>query len=133
MKQGTITGSTSRTAKISTRGRGTYVKPPRMRHSVFVVKQALRGLAALTALHFATPAAFALPAGEAVQFGTVTFDRTTANTLNMNASDKAGVNWTSFSIAKPEAVNVTQPSTSSVMLNRVVGTDQSQIFGTLTA
>jgi filamentous hemagglutinin family protein len=134
MKQGTITRSTSRTAQLSRSSRGTYVKPPRMRHSVFVVKQALRGLAAVTALQLATPAAFALPAGEAVQFGTVTFDRTTTpNTLNMTTSNKAGVNWTSFSIAAPETVNIAQPSSSSVMLNRVVGTDQSQIFGALNA
>ena len=68
MKQDTINRSLSRTAKVSKSGRGTYVKPPRMRHSVFVVKQALRGLAALTAVHLALPA-FALPTGEQLVSG----------------------------------------------------------------
>src|SRR4051812_7267650 len=135
MKQGTITGSTSRTAKISTRGRGTYVKPPRMRHSVFVVKQALRGLAAFTAFQFATPAFAVLPTGEVKQFGDVTVARNageTVMTINQ-ASDKAGLNWQTFSIGAGNAVNVNQPTQSSVLLNRVVGSEQSQIFGALSA
>src|SRR4051812_20329561 len=134
MKQGTITGSTSRTPKISTRGRGTYVKPPRMRHSVFVVKQALRGLAALTALHFATPA-FALPTDPTPTFGTTTVTTPTPTVMNIKQDTlKAGLNWTGFSIQTGEIVNVNQTQgSSSVLLNRVTGTDQSQIFGALNA
>src|SRR3954463_12766519 len=133
MKQGTINRSTSRTAKISTRGRGTYVKPPRMRQTVFVVKQALRGLAALTALQFAAPA-FSLPTGEVLVVGNATVARPTATQMDITqTTQKAGLNWTSFSILQPEVVNVAQPNSSSVLLNRVVGSDQSQIFGALNA
>src|SRR3954463_14152667 len=105
MKQGTINRSTSRTAKISTRGRGTYVKPPRMRHSVLVVNQALRGLAAFAALQFTAPA-FALPTGEQLISGNATVARNSTNTvMDINqTTSRAGLNWQSFSIAKPETV-----------------------------
>src|ERR1044071_9388295 len=130
MKQGTITRSSGRKGQISKSGRGTYVKPPRMRQSVFVVKQALRGLAALTAVHLAAPA-FALPTGEVLVVGTATVARPTATQMDITqTTQKAGFNWTSFSIAQPETVNVAQPNSSSVLLNCVVGNSQSQIFGT---
>src|SRR3954468_3689471 len=133
MKQGTITRSTSRTAKLSTRGRGTYVNPPRMRRSVFVVKQALRGLAAFTALQFAAPA-FSLPTGGEVVSGSATISQPNTQTMNVNqGSQKAILNWQGFSIAKPETVNFQQPNSSAVALNRVVGNEQSQIYGALNA
>ena len=133
MKQGTINRISGRKAQISKSSRGTYVKPPRMRRSVFVVNQALRGLAAVTALQLTAPA-FALPTGESLQFGGATVARPTATQMDITqTTSKAGLNWTSFSIAQPETVNVLQPSSSSVLLNRVVGSDQSQIFGALNA
>ncbi len=80
------------------------------------------------------PQANSLPEGEQVVSGSATFDRTTADTLNINTpSDRLIVNYNSFSIAQPEAVNFYQPSSSSIALNRIVGGDPSSIFGTLTA
>jgi filamentous hemagglutinin family protein len=77
---------------------------------------------------------YCLPTGEQVVEGSATFDRPTADTLNVNqATDKMVANYNSFSIAAPEAVHFIQPSSSSVALNRVVGVDPSLILGTLTA
>jgi len=77
---------------------------------------------------------YALPEGESVVSGSATFDRSQADTLNVNTpSDKLIVNYNSFSIAQTETVNFNQPSSSSTVLNRVVGGDPSSIFGTLKA
>lgn len=74
----------------------------------------------------------ALPLGEQVQAGNISFERG-AQSLNMNqASQKAIVNWQSFSIATNESVRLNQP-TQGIALFRVVGSDPSQIFGNLTA
>ena len=48
-------------------------------------------------------------------------------------SQVLGVNWQSFSIGSGAAVNVVQNNANSVLLNRVVGNDSSQILGKLTA
>lgn len=76
---------------------------------------------------------YALPEGYQVQAGSAEFNQPDSNTLNISTSDKVIINYQSFSIAQPEAVNFYQPSTSSVALNRVVGQSPSEIFGTLTA
>ncbi|MDD5775104.1 MAG: filamentous hemagglutinin N-terminal domain-containing protein, partial [Candidatus Omnitrophica bacterium] len=77
---------------------------------------------------------YCLPQGEQVVEGSATFDRSQADTLNVNqATDKMIANYNSFSIAQPEAVHFIQPSSSSIALNRVTGVDPSMILGTLTA
>ena len=53
---------------------------------------------------------------------------------NINqSSQKASINWTTFSIAASETVNFNQPSVSSITLNRVVGNEKSIIDGALNA
>lgn len=78
------------------------------------------------------PQAHALPQGEEVVSGSASFERYD-NTLNVTTSDRVIINYDSFSIACPETVNFFQPSSSSVALNRVVGTEPSSIFGALNA
>jgi len=133
----TTTRSSGRTLQFSfsrPRRVTTYVKPPHLRRSVIGVKQALRGLAALTALQFATPAAFALPTGGEVVAGSATISQPSAQTMQINqGSQKAILNWQGFSIAKPETVNFQQPNASSIALNRVVGNSGSEIYGALNA
>ncbi len=78
-----------------------------------------------------TPA-YALPTGEQVKAGNASFVRD-GQTLSINQSSaQAIVNWQSFGIAADEAVNLYQPN-QGVALFRVVGSDPSQIFGSLTA
>ena len=55
------------------------------------------------------------------------------NTEIQQLTDKAIIDWQSFSIGNGESVRFFQPGTQSVILNRVVGADPSQILGTLTA
>jgi len=85
----------------------------------------------------AAPAANALPSGASVNSGSVAINSTSSsNAAVMNitqTTDKASVNWQSFNIGSAARVNVQQNSASSVLLNRVVGNDPSQIFGKLSA
>jgi filamentous hemagglutinin family protein len=97
-----------------------------------LTQQARRRVALTMLICLAFGDAYALPYGEQVQAGNVAFERG-AQFLNINqASQKAIVNWQSFSIAANEAVRLNQP-TQGVALFRVVGSDPSQIFGSLTA
>jgi filamentous hemagglutinin family protein len=48
-------------------------------------------------------------------------------------SERAAINWQSFNIGKDASVTVAQPSSSSVLLNRIGGDAPSQIFGRLSA
>ena len=78
-------------------------------------------------------AANTLPTGYNVNSGNVAVSTSGANMTIKQTTDKASVNWQSFSIGSAASVNIQQNSASSVLLNRVVGNDPSQIFGKLTA
>ena len=78
---------------------------------------------------------YALPEGESVEGGVdsslYTFDRSVPDTLTVNTSlDKLIINFNSFSIASTETVNFIS---SASILNRVTGTEASNIFGNLFA
>lgn len=76
---------------------------------------------------------WALPVGETVVSGTASFV-TTPTTMTVNqTTDKAIINYASFSIGVPETVTFIQPSGTSIALNRVTGVDPSQILGALSA
>ena len=90
-------------------------------------------LAALLAL-LPSGAAMALPSGEQVVAGQVAVSRPGAGQMLIRQQgDKGIVNWRGFSIGAGEAVRVQQPGASSVLLNRVVGGEASQILGRLQA
>ncbi|MDP8216622.1 MAG: filamentous hemagglutinin N-terminal domain-containing protein, partial [Candidatus Kaelpia imicola] len=82
---------------------------------------------------FYSTVCYALPEGYQVQAGTAEFNQPDSNTLNIDTSDRVIINYNSFSIANPEAVNFNQPGGDSVALNRVTGGSISEILGTLTA
>ena len=76
--------------------------------------------------------AMALPQGAVVSGGKVTVTQPTGTQqLITQTTQKAIVDWKSFSIASGEKVRFDQPSSSAVILNRVTGTDPSSIFGHL--
>ncbi len=78
--------------------------------------------------------AYANPQGESVVAGTATFDRSTPNTLTINTtSNNTIINYNSFSIAANESTRINQPGASSAVLNRVVGVNPSEIYGTLSS
>jgi filamentous hemagglutinin family protein len=74
------------------------------------------------------------PQGEVVVGGAAGFNRPDAATLIVNQNtDRAVINWNSFSIANGELTRFVQPSSSSAVLNRVVTANPSAIYGTLQA
>jgi filamentous hemagglutinin family protein len=79
-------------------------------------------------------AAFANPVGGVVSNGSATINTDGAGTLTITqTSTAATINWQSFSIEANEAVRFVQPGSSSVALNRVLGSDPSRILGNLSA
>jgi filamentous hemagglutinin family protein len=82
---------------------------------------------------WAAPLANALPTGGVVQPGAANIVTTNAAMTITQNSDKASIDWQSFNIGSDASVTVMQPSTHAVLLNRVVGNDPSQIFGSLSA
>ncbi len=66
-----------------------------------------------------------LPQGASVVNGQVAISKPTENSLLINASGGAIVNWQQFSIGSNGQVRFTLPSASSAVLNRVVGADAS--------
>ena len=81
----------------------------------------------------APPTANTLPTGAQVTAGTAAIS-TSGNTMNVQQStQRAAINWTNFSIGSNATVNFLQPNASAVVLNRVVGNEQSVINGALNA
>ena len=96
----------------------------------------LRGLGGVAVLWMSmVPATLrANPQGEVVVGGAAGFNRPDAATLIVNqGTDRAVINWNSFSIANGELTKFVQPSSSSAVLNRVVTANPSAIYGTLQA
>lgn len=78
--------------------------------------------------------AHANPQGANVVAGNVTIQQENATKLGITqTSNKAIVDWQSFSIGANEHTQIYMPSANSVILNRVVGQDPSSILGRLTA
>ncbi|WP_186766644.1 beta strand repeat-containing protein [Puniceibacterium confluentis] len=75
-----------------------------------------------------------LPTGASVAQGTVDVGAPVAGSLIIQQhSDRAVVNWDSFSIGQGGHVGFQQPGTGSAILNRVTGAEDSRIHGSLTA
>lgn len=74
------------------------------------------------------------PEGGTVVGGAATIVATSPTLLDiLQATDRAIIDWRSFSIGEAEHTNFSQPSTDSVALNRVIGGDLSTIAGRLSA
>jgi filamentous hemagglutinin family protein len=93
-------------------------------------------IALAVALALAAPhAVLAGPAGATVVSGQVQITQPNSQTTVVRqGSDKAIVNWTSFSIGAGESVQFQQPGANSVALNRVTSAaTPSEIYGSLSA
>ena len=74
-----------------------------------------------------------LPTQGAVVRGTVNITES-PNLMNINqGSSRAVVNWGTFDIGSAATVNFNQPSPSAVILNNVLSSNPSQIFGHMNA
>src|SRR6202142_2484820 len=93
---------------------------------------ALKGLALSLMLAFGSNV-YAGPTGGAVSAGSASITSGVGTTTINQSSQNVAINWQSFSIGQGEAVQFVQPNSSSVALNRVVGSDPSSILGSLSA
>lgn len=93
---------------------------------------ALKALCASLMLAFGSQV-YALPTGGAVAAGSATIAGTANTTTVTQSTQNVALNWQSFSIAQGETVRFVQPNSSSVALNRVLGSDPSSILGSLSA
>ena len=101
----------------------------RRRHGI-----ALRQVSLAACLAATAPAGLALPQGEVPTFGEATVSRPAPGRMDIRqTTPRAGLDWTSFSIAAGERVVVQQPSRDAVLLNRVLGDDPSLIYGSLSS
>ncbi len=102
----------------------------------------LNRIAQLTAVLLATTALVspqanaqsALPQGGSVVSGSASIAAPAGNVLNVTqSSQRAIVNWNSFSVGQQNSVNFAQPDASAAILNRVTGSTPSSIAGSLNA
>ncbi len=77
----------------------------------------------------AQPAPNARPTGGVVVAGQATISQSTATTNINQSSQNAAVNWQSFNVGSAHSVQINDPSTTSLTLNRVVGSNPSEIAG----
>ena len=93
---------------------------------------AINTLSACLLLAFSA-AAHALPTGGVVAAGAAGISSSATVTTITQTSANAVINWQSFGIGTGQTVQFIQPSSSSVALNRVLGSDPSSILGNLSA
>lgn len=77
--------------------------------------------------------AWAMPQGATVVHGQVGITQPAPGHLQVTAGNGAIINWQRFSIGPGELARFVQPSAQSAVLNRVTGTEASQLLGQLQA
>jgi len=106
----------------------------RSRHKSTPLKVALRPVAlavalALGSLHMRA-AAVDLPQGGQLAFGQAQVQTNAPGQMTITqSSQRAGLDWQSFSIGAGQSVLVQQPAANAVLVNRVLGTDPSLTSG----
>src|SRR5437667_6839612 len=86
-------------------------------------------LALSVAIAWCPDIATALPTGGQVAAGSATIGQSNPQSMRINqSSQNAIINWQNFSIAAPESVVFVQPNSSAIALNRVLGTNPSEIY-----
>src|SRR5438105_4051868 len=112
--------------------KGTVLAALPRKRLALAVAAALMPFAAQTT-HGQT-AANTLPTGGQVTAGSAAISLPSANKMQIDqASNKAILQWDTFSIGSNAWVNFSQPSASAIALNRVLGSNPSEIFGRLSA
>ncbi len=79
------------------------------------------------------PAKTQLPTGEQVVVGQATVSRNQSQMTINQSTNRAAIDWQTFNIGSAAHVDIRQPSSGSVLLNRIIGSEASQLFGKLTA
>ncbi|MDF0604612.1 filamentous hemagglutinin N-terminal domain-containing protein [Neisseriaceae bacterium TC5R-5] len=79
-------------------------------------------------------AAADLPSGGIIKQGTGSISQPNGQQMNIQQNTpKLAIEWQSFDVGANNKVNFQQPNSSAIALNRVVGTNGSQILGQLTS
>ena len=73
----------------------------------------------------------ALPLSPEIVSGNASISQLDSNTMVVEAADQAIINYQSFNVGYGEKVQFVQPTSSSVVLNRVTGDNGSEILGKL--
>ena len=92
----------------------------------------LSPLALSVSMCFSAGTAYGLPVAPNVVSGTASISQI-GKVLNVVNSDKAIINWQTFGIGRDETVRFIQPSSSSMVLNRVLAADPSRLLGGMTS
>jgi len=100
----------------------SYLRIPNVKISLIV-----------SALLVGTTLLHASPNNGTVMSGSATITQNGTITNINQSTQKASINWSTFSIGSNETVNFNQPNVSSITLNRVVGNEKSVIDGALNA
>ncbi|MBU2702175.1 filamentous hemagglutinin family protein [Sporomusaceae bacterium BoRhaA] len=98
-----------------------------------VSKFILTSLAAATLSFSVYSTGYANPSGGTVTTGAGVITQNGNNMIITQTTDKMGINWQNFSIGAGEKTQFIQPGTNSVVLNRVIGSNPTTIYGTLSA
>ncbi|MQP66039.1 filamentous hemagglutinin N-terminal domain-containing protein [Niveispirillum sp. SYP-B3756] len=93
----------------------------------------LSGVSALALQAQAQQAPALAPTGASVVSGKVGIETNGAQTIINQSSDRALVNWSRFDTAAGQQVQVNQPGSSSLLVNRVTGGAATRFDGTLSA
>ena len=87
----------------------------------------------LASAAFIVPEAMAGPTGGQISAGAGSIAQSGNTTTIIQSTQNLAINWQSFGISGNETVNFSQPNTSAIALNRVLGQNPSQILGSLKA
>ncbi|WP_150561946.1 filamentous hemagglutinin N-terminal domain-containing protein, partial [Pandoraea bronchicola] len=99
----------------------------------FIAKPLVVALSGAMVVHAAPPTPTQLPTGGQVAAGQATIS-TNGNTMNVTqTSQNAVVNWQTFNVGSAATVNFQQPSANAAILNRVLDSNPSQIYGSVNA
>ena len=122
-------------AKLRFKTEVKLVGAVRHRRSALMVSTALQATAmlVLSLPADAQPAPNARPTGGAVVAGTASISQSPETTTVNQSTQRAAVNWQSFNVGSQHTVQFQQPSATAMTLNRVVGSDPSQIAGKINA
>ncbi|WP_407304521.1 filamentous hemagglutinin N-terminal domain-containing protein [Acinetobacter sp.] len=94
---------------------------------------ALKALVASLLVGCSSSLVYAQPVGGVVSAGNANISILPGNMTIQQNSQNVAINWQSFNINRGESVNFVQPNSSSIALNRVLGSDASSIMGNLSA
>lgn len=96
-------------------------------------REALRITMSLAIACIYSSNAKALPQGPSIASGSVGFVNNGSSMDVRQKTDRAVINWQQFGIQPGESVNFIQPSSSSLVLNRITGINSSLIEGKINA